>query len=127
MLDFAYIFCKDTYICTLNYDPQTGSYSVADMQNTPDTAIACAVLSLNCGSEAIETAIQERMMPPDRVDVGNQLALLGLSYYDTWQIFKKINGVHLGDVVWASFKSKTDGAWFWENHGLAYLGKIASP
>jgi hypothetical protein len=41
-------------------------------------------------------------MPPDRVDVGRQLGLIDLGYYDVWEIFKCIRGMSGNDTIWMS-------------------------
>jgi hypothetical protein len=72
-----------------------------------------------CGdSDAISAAISDIIMPPDRVDVASQLSLLGLPYYDEWEIFKRIRGMSGNDCVWMSERPDC-GAEYWEFHPFA--------
>lgn len=61
--------------------------------------------------------IDERIMPEDRQDLQEALALLGLSVYDPWEVFKRAGGVNINDFVWTS-KDPVDPETFWRNHPL---------
>lgn len=61
--------------------------------------------------------IDERVMPEDRIDLQEDLAMLGLSVYDQWEIFVRVGGVNINDFIWVS-KTPVDPATFWTTHPL---------
>lgn len=115
MIESYYLYNLNYYVGMLSYDTENNEYSFVKEGNGKYVDRAIRQMSLDCGSEAIECAISERVFPEERLNASELLALLGMEYYHMWTIFKKINGINQKDTLWIS-KEKNNGEWFWNNH-----------
>lgn len=125
MKDNVYLYNKDKYVGILTYDSDKSEYSFKQEGFGELENLTMDYMALNSCSMGIECAISERVMPRNRINVNELLRMLGLDYYDMWEIFKKINGICYKDTVWIS-EEKIDGSWFFENHALGRFIKTGS-
>lgn len=116
-MEELYIYQRDKVAGLLHYDRQANTYSFDRYDFSDDTKLAIEKLSLAYPSMAIDVALSERFVPPDRVNITEILGWLELDYYDRWEIIKRTNGVCVVDPIWFG-ETPTMGDWYWSDHPL---------
>lgn len=116
------VYIEDIFVGELYYNRALSEFSFKRYGYGEKTDRVVNELLLNRGSDLIKVALSERYVSPDRVNIDEILAMLGLQEYDLWEIIKRTKGVVVSDPIWFSEENE-DGTWFWEKHPLGILVK----
>ena len=110
------IFIRSVLVGELCYNRSSDTYSFNRMSNSPEAQRVIDKLLLDCGSDGIKVGLQDRFAPPERVNIDELLAMLGMSSYDLWEIIKRTKGVCVVDPIW--FSEDYNITWFWRYHPI---------
>ena len=108
MLEIYTLMYKDIEIGLITYDNDLDSFSfelkntVNNTKHLPPILYDYTNLSLNYKPthENILSWVEDRVMPPDRDAVDHILNIMGLPFYNPWEICKANKGMSLEDYWW---------------------------
>ena len=113
------LFYRNKYLGNINYDEVADKFSFDKSDATTDfparfsTDIIKGTPKDNITDEDIRDFIENRVVPKNRQYLDLYLSLIGLNYYDEWEIFKRLSGMFSTDPYWINSYGAKD---FYKDH-----------